>query len=115
MTPIQKFKIKQNDTSPALAVTLKDIDADGNEAPVNLTGSTVVFHMRARGGATKVTSGSCTITAGAAGTVKYPWAAIDTDTVGRYDGEFQVTFADGSIATYPRDTYVPIEITDDIA
>jgi len=36
------FKIKQNDTSPILAATLKD--ADGTA--VNLNGASIRFHMR---------------------------------------------------------------------
>ena len=42
------FYIKQNDTSPIMQATLQD--ADGNA--VDLTGSSVRFHMRPLGGTT---------------------------------------------------------------
>ena len=44
------FSIKQNDTSPSLQAILKD----GGLNPVDLTGASVRFHMKAIGGDIKV-------------------------------------------------------------
>lgn len=93
----ETFYIKQNDTSPALQVTLKD--GDGNV--VDFTGATVVFSMSA-GGVVKVNEQAATSVDAANGVVKYSWAAGDTDTPGNYLGEFEVTFAGGAIQTYPN-------------
>ncbi|MBM2331818.1 hypothetical protein [Marivita cryptomonadis] len=108
--------MKQNDTGPALAVTLIDIDPFGGEAVVDLkSGSTVVFNMRLRGSQVKkVDRAASVITNSALGEVEYRWSASDTDTPGRYEGEFEVTFADGAVLTYPREGYIPIPIGDDI-
>jgi len=48
------------------------------------------------------------------GLVRYNWTAADTDTVGSYQAEFEVTYADASIETFPNDGYIRVEIIDDI-
>lgn len=103
------FTIKQNDTSPALRYTL--------DPPVDLTGATAVFSLRARvGGATKLDKAPAAIVAPATdGVVQYDWAPGDTDTAGPFQGEFQVTYADSSVETYPNDSYLNIKITGEIA
>ena len=100
----EKFYIKQNDTKPVLRARL--LDSAGNV--VNVTGATVVFSMRVRpGGATKVDKQACTINT-------YPFTATDTNTADRYEGEFQVTFSDASVQTFPNNTYIDITVTDDV-
>jgi hypothetical protein len=46
--------------------------------------------------------------------VRYDWSADDTDTIGSYQAEFEVTYADASIETFPNDGYIRVEIIDDI-
>ena len=104
------FYVKQNDTSPAMQATLQD--ADGNA--VDLTGATVRFHMRAIGGTTVVVDAAATVVTAASGIVKYEWDAADTDTIGSYQAEFEVTYADSSVETFPNDGYIRVEIIDDI-
>jgi len=106
-----KFYIKQNDTAPILAATLKDAD----EVAVNLTGSSVRFHMREVGSTTSKVDADAVLVDASGGQVKYTWAADDTDTIGSYQAEFEVTFGDGSVETFPNNGYVLIEIIDDIA
>ena len=91
------FSIKQNDTSPSLQATLKD----AAQSPVNLSGSTVMFHMKSVDGTVKVNQ-PMTITDANGGVVQYDWQAVDTDTVGTYYVEFEVTYADTSIETFPN-------------
>ena len=58
---------------------------------------------------------SASIVTPAAGTVQYDWDAADTDTIGSYQAEFEVTYVDGTIETFPNDGYVRVEIIRDIA
>ena len=104
------FYIKQNDTSPALQATLKDSD---NNA-VNLTGASVSFKMRLIGGTTLKTNHTATIFNASNGVVTFNWRSSDTDTAGDYQAEFQVTYSDSSIETFPNNGYIRIEIIDDI-
>lgn len=104
------FYVKQNDTSPAMLATLQD--ADGNA--VNVTGATVRFHMRAVGSATVVVDEAATIVTALDGLVRYDWQAADTDTIGSYQAEFEVTYADATQETFPNDGYIRVEIIDDI-
>lgn len=91
------FSIKQNDTSPALQATLKD----SSLAVIDLTGSSVRFHMKSVDGTLKISS-SMTITDATGGIVQYNWVSGDTDTVGTYYVEFQVTYPDLSVETFPN-------------
>lgn len=91
------FSIKQNDTSPALLATLKDFEGDA----INLTGASVLFHMKDLNGTMKI-SQAMTITNATLGLVRYDWQAGDTDTVGTYYVEFQVTYSDSSVETFPN-------------
>ena len=111
--PHSRFEIVQNDTSPAFECILRD----GFGSPVDMTGATVLFHMRlAPGGTVKVNGGAMGAVGSAInGRQKYSWAAVDTDTAGEFEAEVQVTFADGQIRTFPPDGYVAISIKDDIA
>jgi len=92
--------IKQGDTRPYLRKRL----LDGEGAAVDLTGATVRFHMRgvdetvakvddfAVPDADQVTN---------EGWVEYRWATGDTDTAGRYYTEWEVTYSDGTVQTFP--------------
>lgn len=104
------FYIKQNDTSPAIRATLRDGDGD----VINLTSATVRFHMRPIGSTTVKVDAAGTVVTPAGGIVQYSWSEEDTDTVGAYQAEFEVTYLGGSVETFPNDGYIRVEITDDI-
>jgi hypothetical protein len=105
------FVIKQGDTSPDFVADLKHPD----KSVVVLTGATVKFHMRSsRRGSTPVV-GNASIVNDLTGTVKYEWAASDTASTGDYEVEFEVTFADGKIETYPNEGYLDVSIDGEIA
>lgn len=91
------FNIKQNDTSPALAANLTDVEGD----PIDLSGAAARLHMREMDG-TVVIDTACTITSYSGGGVRYDWQTGDTDTPGHYLAEFQVTYADLTIETFPN-------------
>jgi uncharacterized protein YfaS (alpha-2-macroglobulin family) len=100
------FTIKQSDTSPALQATLKS--ADGST--INLNGCTVRLHMKDLDGAVVIDS-AMTVTNAAGGVVRYNWQAADTDTAGTYSAEFEVTYSDLSVETFPNTDNIAIVIT----
>lgn len=102
------IKIVQNDTRPALEFT---ITQEG--LPVDLTGCTVNFYMKnVDTGAVKINGSACSIVNAAAGKCRYLWSATDTNTVGTYLGEIEITFSDGKIQTgYKQFTII---IRDDV-
>lgn len=118
------FYIKQGDTSPALLRQMKD--ASGN--PISGVGASAKFNMAMSTGQLVCNQKTATIFAGtlpaelggatvtaADGWLKYTWAAGDTATAGTAVAEFQVTFADASIETFPNVGYEVVNITPEIS
>ena len=102
------IKIVQNDTRPPLDFSLTQ---DG--APVDLTGCAVKFYMKnSTTGSVKINGATCAITDATKGKCRYNWTGSDTDTVGTYLGEVEVTFADSKIQTGFKQ--LSIVIRDDI-
>lgn len=104
------FYIKQNDTSPAMLATLQD--ADGNV--INLTAASVRFHMRQIGSKQVLVDEAAVVVTPLEGLVRYNWNPADTAAIGSFQAEFEVTYADTSIETFPNDGYIRVEIIDDI-
>lgn len=67
----------------------------------------------AAGGLLKVDAAAEIVDA-AAGSVKYQWQADDTDETGRFQGEFEITFADGGVQTVPTAGYIAVVITPEL-
>lgn len=112
------FYLKQNDRRPLFVVALKDDFGEATEAAVNLTtASTAVFNMRLTDppATVKINRGGCAITDATNGEVTYTWGTADTNTVGSYEAEVEVTWSDGKVETFPNNTYWDVEIVDDIA
>lgn len=105
------FYIKQNDTSPTMLATLQN--ASGSA--IDLTGATVRFYMRPVGSTNTTVNALATVVTAASGIVRYSWIAANTATIGSYQAEFQVTYADAAVETFPNDSYISVEIIDDIA
>jgi hypothetical protein len=104
------FFIKQNDTSPAMLATLQD----ANNAAVDITAANVRFLMRKVGSTQVTVNQPAVIVTSLSGLVRYDWQAADTAAFGSYQAEFEVTYADASIETFPNDGYIRVEIIDDI-
>lgn len=106
------FKIKKNDTRPAIEATLGSV-ANGD------TISSVEFNMATKDGTLKVNAASATIVQQASATqaakVKYQWQTGDTDTSALYNAEFQCTFSDGRIETFPNEGYLKVQVGPDLA
>ncbi len=104
------FTIKRGDTLPFIEATLRSESG----APVNLTAASVLFKMKKPGSNAVLISRACTITDAANGVVRFIWQAGDTDTIGNYSAEFEATFFDGSVETFPNDGYVTVRVVGDI-
>lgn len=104
------FSIKQNDTAPSIKATLKD----GSGTAIDLTDATIRFHMKAVGETSVKVDALCSIVDASAGIVQYNWTANDTDTAGTYYAEFEVTYDDGAIETFPNNSNLSISIRSEL-
>ena len=100
------FFLKQNDTSPAIEYTLSPL--------TNLSGASVVFNMTDSDGVVKVNRQAAVVDDAVNGVVQYLWDAADTDTSGLFLAEFEVTFADATVETFPNATDIGVLITRDL-
>ena len=105
------FYMKQGDTSPSLRTTLKDSSA----TPVNITGATVNMHMYTQDKVTVVIDAEMSISDAAGGVVTYDWQAGETDNSGWYWVEFEVTYSDATVETFPNSGYEAVKITPQLA
>lgn len=105
-----EFYIKQNDTFPALRTTIVRAGS-----AVDLTGASISFHMRDMYTKTLIIDDPATIVDAVNGVVEYEWVPADTAVAGLYEAEFEVTFANGKVMTFPHDSYIIVNIVDDIA
>jgi len=110
--PEETHYLKQNDVGGVIERTLRD----GFGVPANLTGATVVFSMRVKpAGTVKISAAGATLVTAVDGLVRYTFTAGNTDTADEYEAEFQATYSNGDVQSYPEDGYIPVVITDDIA
>lgn len=101
--------IKAGDTFPVLSVTIVNQDDD---TPVDLTGATVVFRMAPDSGGAIVLSATASVRDGVNGVLEYNWAPGQTDTPGRYRGEFIITMPSGKVMTAPNTSYLDVRIVE---
>lgn len=104
------FYIKQNDTVPSIRAILEN----GSGNAVDLIDTTVRFHMRAIGSTSVSVDADASVVNANTGIVQYDWDAADTASIGSFQAEFEVTYSDGTIETFPNSGYIRVEITDDI-
>ena len=101
--------IKQGDLYPPIEATLSD--ANG---AVDLTGASVRFIMLRRRGRVELVNADATIMDAATGSIRYQWVAGDTDEVGDHLAEFEVTFADTRVATWPNGGHLIVSVVRDL-
>lgn len=107
---MSEFTIKRNDTATAIKATLQS-----NFASVNLTDSTVRFLMSKSSDEMFPTiDNEAMIHDATQGIVWYQFSADDTEKEGRFQAEFEVTFPDGGIETFPNNGYININIIKDL-
>jgi hypothetical protein len=99
--------IKRNDTKDNIKATLSN-----ESGPVDLTGATVRFLMSKRG-IVKVDR-QVQIQDAVNGIVWMVFDQGDTDESGSFQAEFEVTFSDARIETFPNDGFFLINIINDL-
>jgi hypothetical protein len=113
------FAIKANDTLPVIDAVL---GYSGLRAVPDLTGSVrVEFIMRAVGsdgspvaGVLPKVKAPASVVDVASGRVRYSWKRADTDTPGSYLAEWEVTFPDLTVQTFPLRSYHTIDVLADL-
>jgi hypothetical protein len=101
------FKLKRNDTSPAILYQL--------DRAVNLGSATVVFNMKEPDGTIVVNRAAGSVHSSDPPVLRYDWDAADSATKGAFLAEFEVTYADGSVETWPNEDFIEVAIDEDIA
>lgn len=107
------FVAKQGDSLPAWNDTLT-YDDDTN-TPVDLSGATVNFVMRAQSSTSPVINTAATIIGDPSlGQVAYVPTSTDTATAGEYNASWIVTFGTGGIQHFPTDGYLSVQIQENL-
>lgn len=89
--------LKRHDTAPIFTSLLTDSAGDA----VVITGGSVKFKLKnASDGVLKVDAAAA-IVDGPTGSVSYTQSAADVDTAGRFHLEWEVTYSDGTVQTFP--------------
>jgi hypothetical protein len=105
------FHIKLGDTEPPLETTLW---RGTSSTPASLVGATQVkLIITTRPGVTP-DQYIGTVVSASGGTVRYEWVGNEFLTAGTYIAEWQVTYNDGSIATFPNDKEFHIIVRADL-
>jgi hypothetical protein len=98
------FYIKEGNTLPAIRYELYP-------PTVDLTGATARFQMRAlpsHGGAILIDAFAVVVIEKDTPTLEYSWETGNSS--GVYEAEFDVTYADGKIETFPNDEFILIRV-----
>ena len=111
------FEIKTGDVGKVIRSVLRD----ENYEPVNLEQAAQVrFNMATYREGTPVVDAAGAIEqtdiippeeGGTLGKVRYAFQAPDIDEAGIFSGEWEVTWNDGSVTTYPTPGYLKIRVT----
>lgn len=93
--------LKRRDTAPAFEATLTDAAGD----VVSLVGASVLFKLKNTSDGVVKVNAAATITDANAGEVEYQQSASDVDIAGRFLVEWEVTYADARVQTFPTISY----------
>lgn len=108
MSMSQPFSIKKGSTLPKITGTFTDADGEA----LDLSGATVVFRMKnIDTGELKVNDGGALIDDATGGKVSYKFLTTDTDTVGRYYCEWEITQS-GDVEVLPTRSYEVVYVED---
>lgn len=102
------FFVKKGDRQPPIRAQL--LDSSGTA--IDLTGCSLVFRMRLKSATTLKVNASATVSDAINGRVEYEWGASDTNAVGTYLAEWEVTYADTTKQVVPSDGYLTVEVVD---
>jgi hypothetical protein len=106
----ETLNLVTGDTLPELTFTLKNSHAaaagltlDPNNsatwAPIDVTGASVKFRLRALGSSVVKSTLNCTLTNPTVGEVSTNFPAGTLDTAGTFEGEIEITFSSGGVQT----------------
>lgn len=117
--PEPDFTILKGDTASRIESTAEN---SGGTA-VSVENAIVIFRMAPLSGGTLTVAGTATIdqvgagttVGGSMGQVHYDWTATDTAAAGWYVANWQVTFASGTVQTFPNSDPLLIAISEDIS
>lgn len=98
--------LKRGDTGPMFRAQCLD-----GTSGVDLSGATA-SRLLMSGPVTQTLT--LTRESGTSGWVRRTWAANDLTTVGTYKAEVEVTWADGTVQTFPGSGFVGIVVTEDL-
>lgn len=104
------FSMKRGDTVPSMRRQLMG----GDGVPVDVTGADVVFNMKDYRGV-EVSRAPAVIVDALQGIVQYNWSETDTLSVGKFCAEFEVTYDNGGVETFPNFEFISVVIYPDIA
>lgn len=116
--PEPDFTIKVGDTASAIFATLEDANGD----PVDIQSAAVKFKLGPLSGgsilvdadAVNAQVGAGTLD-GSVGDVVYSWGTASLpSTASWYRAEWEVTFTNGSIQTFPNDGYMLVAVTGEL-
>ena len=113
--PEPDFTLKRHDTASIIQATL----TNAGGTAVSVAASTVLFKMAPLGGGALSVAGTATIEESGStsvGVVNYAWTAADASAVdtGWYSAEWEVTFANGTVQSYPNSDPMLIAVTSDL-
>lgn len=104
------FTIKSHDRLPSIQATL----GSGGAAVDLTTATAVTFIMRAINGGTVKVDAAASIVSAASGVVRYDWAAVDTNTPGQYQAEWEVVWSGNRKQTFPTTSYHTVDVLADL-
>jgi hypothetical protein len=107
------FTIKQNDVGRTISGQFKD----ANGVAVNCTSNTSRKVFMRKSGVMKINGATFSFTNAVEGRFSYPFTALDLDTKGDYEMEFETTLPGGVVVTFPTDVekpYLLVRIQDDL-
>jgi len=106
------FYIKQNDTAPALEAVLTD---STGRAKSLIEASQIRFNMSTDEGVNVINLGTGAIVNATKGIVSYTWQTGNTSNTGIHNAEFQVTYNNGQIESFPNSGYIKVIIKEELA
>ena len=104
--------LKRGDTLPALLLTLMDGNGAVDFSAVTITAATFVLVNGETGDV--LVEAELTVVNAALGQFRHNWQSDETNVPGNHQGEIQLTFSDGNIATFPDDGYFIVQILRDL-
>jgi hypothetical protein len=106
------FYIKQNDTAPSIEAVLTD---STGRARSMANASQVRFNMSTESGTNVISGGIGSIVNANRGIVAYEWVEGDTENTGIHNAEFQITYVNGQIETFPNNGYIKVIVKEELA